>query len=88
MPRYRKKPVEVEAEQFFRHGDKIPNGAEYISLHEFTGRPDCVGIMVFAVKTLNGWVRINNGDWIITGVNGEKYPCDPAVFKATYEEVK
>ena len=28
------------------------------------------------------------GDYIIIGVNGEKYPCKPDIFKKTYEEVK
>ena len=27
------------------------------------------------------------GDWIITGVAGERYPCKPAIFEATYEAV-
>lgn len=39
------------------------------------------------LKTLNGPVFTNEGDWIITGVNGEQYPCDPEIFKELYEEV-
>ncbi len=27
------------------------------------------------------------GDFIITGVNGEKYPCKPDIFEQTYEKV-
>ena len=27
------------------------------------------------------------GDYIITGVKGEKYPCKPDIFEATYEKV-
>lgn len=27
------------------------------------------------------------GDWIITGIKGEKYPCDKQVFEETYTEV-
>lgn len=27
----------------------------------------------------------NIGDWIITGVNGEQYPCKPDIFAKTYE---
>ncbi len=27
------------------------------------------------------------GDWIITGVKGERYPCKPDIFTATYEEI-
>lgn len=25
------------------------------------------------------------GDWLITGVKGEQYPCDDEVFRQTYE---
>lgn len=37
------------------------------------------------VKTLEGIMTGNIGDWIITGVEGEKYFCKPSVFAATYE---
>lgn len=29
-----------------------------------------------------------NPHWIITGVNGEKYPCKPDIFEKTYEKVE
>jgi hypothetical protein len=29
---------------------------------------------------------VTPGDWIITGVKGEHYPCKPDIFEATYEE--
>ena len=31
---------------------------------------------------------VNRGDWIITGVKGEHYPCKPDIFAMTYQEVK
>ncbi len=37
------------------------------------------------IHTLEGEMRADPGDWIITGVMGEKYPCKPDIFKATYE---
>ena len=37
------------------------------------------------INTLEGSLRAVPGDWIITGVNGEQYPCKPDVFKKTYE---
>ena len=40
------------------------------------------------IKTLEGTMKANKGDYIITGVKGEQYPCKPDVFKETYEEVK
>ncbi len=39
------------------------------------------------VFTLDGVMQASAGDWIITGVKGETYPCKPDVFEATYEEV-
>lgn len=38
--------------------------------------------------TLNGIVKTNSGDWIITGVNGEQYPCDPEIFKQLYDIIE
>jgi hypothetical protein len=37
------------------------------------------------IETLEGIMQARKGDWIITGVNGEKYPCKPDIFEATYE---
>lgn len=37
------------------------------------------------IKTLEGELKVNNGDYIIRGVKGELYPCKPDIFKATYE---
>jgi len=40
------------------------------------------------IKTLEGGHIVCPGDWIITGVKGERYPCKPDIFAMTYEEVK
>jgi hypothetical protein len=39
------------------------------------------------IHTLEGNMSYEAGDWIITGVKGEKYPCKPDIFEATYEPV-
>jgi hypothetical protein len=39
----------------------------------------------FAVMTLEGEMHGRAGDWCITGIKGEKYPCADAIFRATYE---
>lgn len=39
------------------------------------------------IDTLEGGHIVCPGDWIITGVQGERYPCKPSVFEATYEPV-
>lgn len=37
------------------------------------------------IKTLEGNMRAEPGDYIIKGVYGEFYPCKPDIFKETYE---
>lgn len=39
------------------------------------------------IETPEGTMVANTGDWIITGIKGERYPCKPDVFEATYEAV-
>ena len=74
MPRYRRKPTVVEAVQF--SGDlPLPEGVVFILNAGYH------------VKTVNGFVKIEDGEWIITGVKGKRYPCKPDIFKETYELV-
>jgi hypothetical protein len=40
------------------------------------------------IETLEGVMHASTGDYIITGVNGEKYPCKPDIFEKTYELVE
>ena len=37
------------------------------------------------IHTLEGDMIASAGDYIITGVNGEQYPCKPDIFEKTYE---
>lgn len=39
------------------------------------------------IDTLEGGHTVCPGDWIITGVKGERYPCKPDIFQQTYEPV-
>lgn len=39
------------------------------------------------LHTLEGPLHAEKGDWIITGIRGEKYSCKPDVFERTYERV-
>ena len=40
------------------------------------------------IHTLEGDMKASVGDYIITGVNGEKYPCKPDIFNKTYEKIE
>lgn len=74
MPKFRKKPVVIEAEQFYV-GAEIEGVCRCIEIDE--GGPH--------IHTLEGNQLVSEGDWIITGVKGEKYPCKPDIFELTYE---
>jgi hypothetical protein len=79
--KYRKKPVVIDAEQY--NGQHI-EGLEYKIEHpEEQHRADVSPY----IQTLEGRMHVTHGDWIITGVKGEKYPCKPDIFEATYEPV-
>lgn len=39
------------------------------------------------IDTLEGPLHASVGDWIITGLRGEQYPCKPDIFAKSYREV-
>lgn len=116
--KFRKKPVVIEATQWFKNGDHPLDLAtemfEYPSV-QFPGdmlerphviregqivryfrHPDVPGTkpceQCGRIHHVHGWIdtleqghRVCPGDWIITGVKGERYPCKPDIFEATYE---
>lgn len=117
--RYRKRPVVVEASQWFANGDhpldyskkhigyvdgdlvhisaatRKANGYEgdvvrYFRHPDVDGQRPCAhcGKTMHVhgwIDTLEGGHTVCPGDWIITGVKGEHYPCKPDIFAATYE---
>jgi hypothetical protein len=75
--KFRKKPVVIEAVQF----DGTSESAQSAGL---VAQGDTRGI-VWGIYTLEGFMLASPGDWIIAGVKGERYPCKPDIFEATYE---
>lgn len=75
--KYRKKPIEVEA---FRYGDEIPEWAQ--------DKIECIMPGQLIVRTLEGDMLIQLGDYIIKGIKGEIYSCKADIFNLTYEEIK
>lgn len=86
--KFRKKPIIIEAEQWFS-GKQIEGVFEKDENTSCIIAPDENGIYhrVAYIYTLEGRMIVRQGDWIITGVNGEKYPCKPDIFEKTYERV-
>jgi hypothetical protein len=88
MPKFTKKPVEVEARQF----DGTQGSAKAVcawmaaygceALRAFCGHDEPYQVYI---STLEGRMTASAGDWIIRGVKGEFYPCKPDIFAETYE---
>lgn len=81
MARFVKKPIVIEAVQIT---DEWFDGEHPNPLHPQGVTMDPAERAVF-IDTLEGRMRGDIGDWLITGVEGEKYPCKNSVFVASYE---
>ena len=73
--KFRKKPIVIEASQWLKMGDHPA-----VRASTWNSR--------FFIDTLEGDHTVTPGDWIITGVKGEFYPCKDEIFKMTYEAVE
>jgi hypothetical protein len=89
--KFRKKPVVIEAvrvsdliAEFFQRKALWPTWAT----EAFDAGTLQVGERSVQIKTLEGEMIGDAGDWIIRGVKGELYPCKPDIFAATYEPVE
>jgi hypothetical protein len=91
MPKYRKKPVVIEAITFddlvahgIATGGNVVNGMpwsfDYKGWRITHENDDC-----YLIPNLEGTMRFERGEMLITGVKGEVYPCKADVFEATYE---
>ena len=94
MAKYRKKPVVVEAEQWnptIRQYNWLDRLLCWLSVHCWYKMPEskyCMRCGKCYIETLEGRMTVSEGDWIITGIKHERYPCKPDIFEATYEKVE
>lgn len=86
MPKYRKLPVVIEAEEWFP-GKKVEGVVPCIRQVPVFDEFDRPWQSFMGIKTLEGDMEVSPGDFVITGVNGEKYPCKPDIFWKTYEPI-
>jgi hypothetical protein len=80
MPKFRKKPVVIEA--FCWTVDEVP----WWWIEAKETRIDVQSGSAF-IPTLEGTHEAKPGDYIIQGVKGELYPCRNDIFLMTYEPV-
>lgn len=88
--KYRKKPVVVEAVQWdgtYSHA-KLLQTELGLDTRGMTSHPPSNSVSWWRIDTLEGGHTVTPGDWIITGVKGEHYPCKPDIFAMTYEPVE
>jgi len=78
MPRFTKKPITITAVQITDDTFDGPNPEHIPGLMYHCLR------RIVTIPTLDGTMVGNLGDWIITGVRGEHYPCRDDIFRATY----
>lgn len=82
--KFRKKPVVIDAIQFNSITDLYEMCVcwdRFVEKHSYDGS-------TLKIHTKEGDMRAKAGDWVIRGIEGEFYPCDPMIFKMTYEPVE
>lgn len=88
MPYYTKLPVTIRAVQFdgnIRSLDEFSiNDVKDFVVTYVKVDSDEKGEIALKIKTLEGEMTANKGDYIIQGVNGEYYPCKADIFHKTY----
>ena len=84
MAKYRKKPVIIESIRW--DGGNLSEIEEFVGSRIITSYYDN-GEEFLIIKTLEGDMKAQKGDWIIKGVKGEFYPCKPDIFEQTYEKI-
>lgn len=77
MPKFRKRPIIVEAVQWFKDGDHPKVKAFGLSVRFINDSDGKYGVKY-----------VESGDWIVTGVSGCCYPVRPDVFERCYERVE
>lgn len=82
--KYRKKPIVIEA---IKYQAELGNNRV---MNWLAQQGASIGGWLFhdggiTIPTLEGSMKVSDGDWIICGVKGEFYPCKPDIFEATYE---
>lgn len=81
--KYRKKPVVVEAVQYHDNEKGLNAVLQFVP-------EDCVDVLPdrLQIKTLEGWMEVTPGDYVIRGLRGEFYPCKADAFAETYEPLE
>lgn len=93
--KYRKKPIVIDAyqwKQVSEYKEGVERDVDYYRTPDLDGQNKCSCCSV--IMHYHGWIDNSQGgyivcpnDYIITGIDGKKYPCKPDIFLASYESV-
>lgn len=83
--KYKKKYIVVKAVQWT--GDNIDEIFDFCTAAYLDADNPCNEVELH-IRTLEGDMVANDGDYIIKGMQGEFYPCKPDVFERTYEPME
>lgn len=92
MAKYIKKPIPIEIEPYkpgMEDGYKV-----LVENYELFVAKDLLDIKTFekilcpAIQTLEGWMEISESDYIVIGIDGERYPIKKSILDKTYDKVK
>lgn len=86
MAKYRKKPVVIEAFQYT--GEMTDALIIWLEKNNKLKRKVTNTSKGLVISTLEGDHLASKNDFIISGINGELYPCKPEIFNETYEQVE
>ena len=76
--KFRKKPLVVEAIKYEKeHIGKVQDFCDKLKYNPHNNE--------FYIETLEGCMEVEEGDYIVKGVNGEFYPCKSDIFIKTYD---
>jgi hypothetical protein len=84
MPKFRKKPIVIEAVRWdgnLTTVEALLIGSTTEAVEQDLGDPGLY------IPTLEGRMKADVGDYVIKGVKGEIYPCKPDIFESTYDVV-
>jgi len=96
MAKFRKKPIVIAAitwKELIEHGieetgkENLTNGMPWsfdYNMHSITHEND----ECYSIPTLEGTLNMTPKDMLITGTQGEVYPCKIDIFEATYEKIE
>jgi hypothetical protein len=95
MPKYQKRSIVVDAVRVAdllaaRERNRTAGLPEWLIDAYWAGSIVIGDLPATTVKVFtegHGWTTAKEGDWLIRGVKGEIYPCEPDIFDATYEPV-